>query len=140
MLNMLKLLPSFLITPVLYIASYLSLVLDIDFPMLGLKGRSHGIAVITNVGSLGLTSGFAPPTPALHAICYACIGKTERKPLVIDEEIVIQDVMPVTYTADHRLVDGAMVRSYVQLMKDYIEQPELMEGLKFKDNKLIKAD
>ena len=35
------------------------------------------------------------------------IGQVKRKPVVVDEEIVIRSIMPITGTFDHRIVDGS---------------------------------
>jgi pyruvate dehydrogenase E2 component (dihydrolipoamide acetyltransferase) len=54
------------------------------------------------------------------------IGKAEQKPIVINNEIVISEIMTVTLSCDHRVVDGALGAKWLDSFKSYIENPSLM--------------
>ena len=64
-LDVTKYLPTFLIGPLLTIICYISLSLNWNIKPLGIKGRPHGPAVVTNVGTFGMNAGFAPLTGKL---------------------------------------------------------------------------
>ena len=61
-MNIVKLIPSFILGPLMHILCYVSMALNWDLKPLQIKGRPHGPVVITNVGSLGMQGGFAPIT------------------------------------------------------------------------------
>ena len=72
----------------------------------GLGPDMFGSMMITNIGTLGLNTGYAALMPATNVPCVIATGKYERKAVVRDEQIVIRDILPVTGTFDHRIIDG----------------------------------
>jgi len=70
--------------------------------------------VISNMGMLGVSYFDAIPTPGTAAIlAIAAAGESG---------------MPLTITADHRVVNGAEVATYLNTLKGLIEQPESWMG------------
>ena len=77
---------------------------------MNLKANAFGHIVLTNVGTLGLQNGFAPlPTP-IHCTMCICQGMATKKPVVVNDQIVIRDMMNVVYTIDHRYGDAAIIQ------------------------------
>ena len=59
-------------------------------------------------------------TPLLIAI-----GSTLKRPMVINNEIKIRDIINVSLTLDHRYTDGAKASKVYQKFVKYLHDPEL---------------
>lgn len=93
----------------------------------GFRPGMFGSFMLTNVGPLGLTVGYPALMPASDVPFVIAMGKAARKPLVIDEEIVIRDTIPICATIDHRVVDGAGVARLAKGAIARVEDPSRME-------------
>ena len=51
------------------------------------------------------------------------VGSIIQKPIVKDGEIIVGNTMKLTLACDHRTVDGATGSSFLQTLKEYIENP-----------------
>lgn len=58
--------------------------------------------------------------------CILAVGSIVKKPIVKDDEIVIGNMMKVTLSCDHRVVDGATGAQFLQTVKQYLENPVSM--------------
>ncbi len=79
---------------------------------------------ISNLGMFGIeqfTAIINPPEAAIFAI-----GSAAPKTVVRDGEIVIRNVMNVTMSCDHRVIDGATGAKFLQTFKQMLENPILM--------------
>lgn len=65
-------------------------------------------------------------TPILNMPQSGILGmhKTEKRPVVVDDEIVIRPMMYVAMSYDHRIVDGKGAVTFLKRVKEYIENPE----------------
>jgi len=52
--------------------------------------------------------------------------KIEKRPVVIDDEIVIRPMMYVALSYDHRIVDGREAVTFLKRIKEFVENPERM--------------
>jgi len=88
---------------------------------LGLQELSGGTFTITNggvFGSLLSTPIINPPQSGIlgmHAI--------QKRPVVINDQIVVRPMMYVALSYDHRLVDGKESVSFLVRVKEYLEDP-----------------
>jgi pyruvate dehydrogenase E2 component (dihydrolipoamide acetyltransferase) len=76
---------------------------------------------ISNLGMFGIdefTAVINPPEGAILAI-----GAVSPKPVVRDDQIVIRQVMRVTMSCDHRVIDGATGAKFLQTFKKILENP-----------------
>lgn len=83
-----------------------------------------GTISISNLGSYGIknfTSIINPPQSSILSI-----GTARKVPVIINDAVSIDDVMSITLTADHRLIDGAVGAAFISYMKQVIENPTLM--------------
>ena len=83
-----------------------------------------GTISISNLGSYGIksfTSIINPPQS-----CILSIGTARKIPVIRDEAVSIDEVMSITLTADHRLIDGAVGAQFLSSIKTLIENPNLM--------------
>lgn len=123
-----KLLPTQIIRPLLKITGYLTGVLGVSVPALGLESYPFGSCIITNVGVFGLDEGFAPPTPFAHAPVYVLVGAVRDAAVVRDGQIVIRKQLTLCATIDHRYLDGAQGGVLAKVVRDILENPWQLEG------------
>ncbi|MCL6626690.1 dihydrolipoamide acetyltransferase family protein [Alicyclobacillus shizuokensis] len=77
---------------------------------------------ITNMGPIG--GLFATPILNYPEVGILGIHQIQKKPVVIEDEIRIRQVMTVTLSFDHRVIDGAMSVRFLNHLKRLIEHPE----------------
>lgn len=83
-----------------------------------------GTFSISNLGMFGIeefTAIINPPEAAILAV-----GKSEPKAVVRDGEIVVRNIMRVTMSCDHRVIDGATGAQFLKTLKQMLENPMLM--------------
>ena len=76
---------------------------------------------ISNLGMFGIdefTAVINPPEGAILAV-----GAMAAKPVVRDNEIAIRQMMRVTMSCDHRVIDGATGAKFLQTFKKILENP-----------------
>lgn len=126
--------PDGLVVPVVHGADRLSLK-EIQIRLADLIERARnkkllpddmagGTFTLSNLGSYGSefeTVILNPPEVALLGI-----GNAEKKPVVVDDQIVIREIMPVSLTFDHRLIDGAAAGAFRQRLRQLVENPGLL--------------
>lgn len=58
------------------------------------------------------------------------VNKIVKRPVVRNDEIVIRQMMHLSISCDHRVVDGAEAALFVKKIVEYLEQPGrlLLEG------------
>ena len=83
-----------------------------------------GTFCVSNLGMMGIARFNAiinPPNAAILAV-----GTTDKKPIVVNDQIVIGERMSLTLSCDHRVVDGAMGALFLNAVKDHLENPGLL--------------
>ncbi|RKP25020.1 2-oxoacid dehydrogenases acyltransferase-domain-containing protein [Syncephalis pseudoplumigaleata] len=128
--------PAGLITPIVAKADTKGLA-EISNQVKELAGRARknelmpheyqgGSFTISNLGMYGIQSFTAIINPPQS--CILAVGSTEQKvvPSPTGEGFVVQDVMKVTLSCDHRVVDGAVGAQWLQAWKKYMENPVTM--------------
>jgi len=76
---------------------------------------------ISNLGMFGIqefTSIINQPNSAILSV-----GTIVKKPVVIDDKIVVSNTMKLTLACDHRTVDGVTGSLFLETLKGYIENP-----------------
>jgi pyruvate dehydrogenase E2 component (dihydrolipoamide acetyltransferase) len=63
-----------------------------------------------------------PPETAILAL-----GQIKKKPVVIDDQIVICSTMMASCAVDHRVLDGAPAGQFLLALKEYLESPFFMK-------------
>src|SRR6266850_1928571 len=79
---------------------------------------------ISNLGMFGIeefTAIINPPEGAILAV-----GAMTPKPVVRNNEVVVRQMMRVTLSCDHRVVDGATGAKFLQTFKKILENPVLL--------------
>lgn len=79
---------------------------------------------ISNLGMFGIeefTAIINPPDS-----CIMAVGGIRQVPVVKNGEVVVGNVMKVTMSCDHRVVDGASGAQFLQTFKQMMEEPVSM--------------
>lgn len=76
---------------------------------------------ISNLGMFGIDEFTAIINP--NDSCILAVGGIKNTPVVKGEEIVPGNLMKVTLSCDHRIVDGATGSSFLKTLKELIEDP-----------------
>jgi 2-oxoglutarate dehydrogenase E2 component (dihydrolipoamide succinyltransferase) len=89
---------------------------------LELADLEGGTFTISNGGVYGSLLS----TPILNSPQSAILGmhKIEKRPVVVDDEIVIRPMMYVALSYDHRIVDGKGAVTFLKRVKELVENPE----------------
>ena len=81
---------------------------------------------ISNLGMMGIESFTAIVNPP--DACILAIGGINAVPVVKNGEVVPGNIMKVTLSCDHRVVDGAVGSAFLKDFKNYMENPVLLLG------------
>jgi pyruvate dehydrogenase E2 component (dihydrolipoamide acetyltransferase) len=80
-----------------------------------------GTFTISNLGMYDVESFTAiinPPEAAILAV-----GSAVPTPVVRDGQVIVRDIMKLTLSSDHRVLDGAIAARFLQALKRLLEQP-----------------
>jgi len=81
-----------------------------------------GTFTITNGGVFGSLLSTPIPNPPQTAILG--MHSIQKRPIVIDDQIVIRPMMYLALTYDHRIIDGKQAIQFLSTIKQHIEEPE----------------
>ena len=101
-----------------------------DLTMRARKGQlkpdeyTGGTCTISNLGMFGVSSLFAILNPPQS--CILGFGAIEQRPVVREQSVVVQSMMTVTLSADHRAIDGKTGAELLQTFKKSVEDPEAL--------------
>ena len=103
------------------IVDYVTKIKDNRLELADLEG---GTFTVSNGGVYGSLLS----TPILNIPQSGILGmhKIEKRPVVIDDQIVIRPMMYVALSYDHRIVDGQGAVTFLKRVKEFVENPERM--------------
>lgn len=81
-----------------------------------------GTFTITNLGGFGVDT-FTPIINLPQAAILG-VGRIAAEPVVRESEIVAREMLPLSLTFDHRVVDGAPAARFLGTLQAYIENPD----------------
>lgn len=84
--------------------------------------RLTGTAQVTAVGMFAAGGGFAIAPPTLASLLVV-VGGLSRRPRVVGDEIVVRDVLDLTVSVDHNVVDGAPATRFGADLRRLLEFP-----------------
>ena len=83
-----------------------------------LKGSTF---TITNYGTFGAT--YATPIINKGDIAILGTGRIADRPWAVDGRIEVRKILPISFTFDHRIIDGAEASRFVNRIKAFLEDP-----------------
>jgi 2-oxoglutarate dehydrogenase E2 component (dihydrolipoamide succinyltransferase) len=103
------------------IVDYVTKIKDNRLELADLEG---GTFTVSNGGVYGSLLS----TPILNIPQSGILGmhKIEKRPVVVDDQIVIRPMMYVALSYDHRIVDGKGAVTFLKRVKEFVENPERM--------------
>ena len=120
-----------LVVPVMRDADFMSLA-DIEAQVrdFGLRARDNKLTIDDMTGGTftvtnGGVFGSLMSTPILNPPQTGILGmhKIQERPMAVDGQVVIQPMMYLALSYDHRLIDGKTAVSFLVAIKDLIEDP-----------------
>ena len=85
----------------------------------------NGSITISNIGAIGGT--VATPIINKPEVAIVALGKIQRLPRFDEHgDIVARNMMTVSWSADHRVIDGGTIARFNNCWKSYLEQPATM--------------
>jgi pyruvate/2-oxoglutarate dehydrogenase complex dihydrolipoamide acyltransferase (E2) component len=124
-----RLLPTWLLRPLVALTGWLTGSLGIQATALGLERFPFGSAIVTSVGMFGLDEGYVPPTPFARVPLYVLIGAVREQPVVVDGAIVAKPMVTITATLDHRFVDGFQGGVLARAFRRIFEDPMALDAV-----------
>jgi len=91
---------------------------DNDFDLEDLRG---GTFTISNLGAIGGT--YSTPIVNVPEVAILLVGRSRKLPIVVDDQVAIRLMMPLSLSYDHRLVDGATAARFLNDVIGYLQAP-----------------
>ncbi len=82
-----------------------------------------GTITLTNVGVFGVDGGTPIITPGQSAIL--AMGRVLDRPWVVDGHVVARPVMQLSFSFDHRVIDGALGSRALKAVAEFLRDPAL---------------
>ena len=90
------------------------------------RDLSGGTITVSNIGSIGGT--VVAPVIVQGEVAILGIGRARAVPAFDGEgKVVRKEVVGFSWSADHRVVDGATMARMAQVVKGYVEEPDRFE-------------
>eukprot|EP00051_Salpingoeca_urceolata_P028008 m.484453 g.484453 ORF g.484453 m.484453 type:complete len:521 (+) comp23356_c0_seq1:286-1848(+) len=84
-----------------------------------------GTITLSNIGVVGGT--YAKPVVSIPEVAIAALGKLQRVPRFDEQgEVVPVNIINVSWSCDHRVLDGVTVARFSNQWKAYLEDPSTM--------------
>lgn len=122
--NTMEMVPTILVPTAIKTLGFAMYTLNLWSKSFGPPQDAFGSAMITNVGSLGFQTGFAPLVPYSRVPLILAMGKVYDKAVPVDGKIEIQKCIDFCWTSDHRLIDGVTGAKMIKSFEKYILNPE----------------
>lgn len=81
-----------------------------------------GTFTITNAGSIG--GVFATPVINHPEVAILGVNAIRKRPVVVDDQIVVRDMMFLSLSVDHRVVDGADAARFMNRLVYFLSEPK----------------
>ena len=80
-----------------------------------------GTFTISNLGAIGGT--YSTPIINTPETAILLVGRSRKLPVVVDDEVQIRLMMPLSLSYDHRLIDGGAAARFLNEVIQYLEAP-----------------
>src|ERR687886_2116868 len=91
---------------------------------LGLDELRGSSFTITNYGAVG--GFFATPIINPGEAAILGLGRIAERPWAVDGRVEVRPVLPLSFTADHRLIDGELAIRFLNTLVASLENPNLL--------------
>ncbi len=87
----------------------------------GLEDLQGGGFTISNLGAIG--GVYSTPIINTPEVAILLVGRSRKMPVVVDDQIVVRLMMPLSLSYDHRLVDGGAAARFLNDVIALLESP-----------------
>jgi pyruvate/2-oxoglutarate dehydrogenase complex dihydrolipoamide acyltransferase (E2) component len=99
----------------------------LSMPILKLSASSFGSFVVTSIGSIGLDMGIPALLPSSNVAIVIVLGGVNKKPAVVNDEVVPRKILSLGAVLDHRVVDASHGGRLFRFIKQTLKNPEILE-------------
>jgi pyruvate dehydrogenase E2 component (dihydrolipoamide acetyltransferase) len=89
-----------------------------SFTIEDLRGTTFSVS---NLGAIGGT--YSTPVVNVPEVAILLVGRSRKLPVVLDDQVVVRLMMPLSLSYDHRLVDGATAARFLNEVIGYLQAP-----------------
>ncbi len=89
-----------------------------EFSVDDLRG---GTFSISNLGAIGGT--YSTPIVNFPEVAILLVGRSRKMPVVLNDQIAIRLMMPLSLSYDHRIIDGGTAARFLNDLISYLEEP-----------------
>ncbi|MEI6856708.1 dihydrolipoamide acetyltransferase family protein [Psychrilyobacter sp.] len=122
-----------LVVPVLKDLSILSIIeISEKLKDLGSRAKDKKLSMKDIIGGTFTVSNFGKfskaGTPIIKypEVAVLGIGRVSKQAVVVNSEIQIRSILPISLSIDHRIIDGADGGRFIQEIRNYLENPKLL--------------
>ncbi len=98
--------PVWLLRLALSLQDFAHYTLNVSLRRLGIPDDRFGSAIISNFGILGIDNALVPLSPYSRCPAIVGIGRPRPAPIVRNGEVVVAECVTISFTLDHRYMDG----------------------------------
>lgn len=122
--SLLNKIPAFFLGPIVRLMSFLTYDLGFNLERFGIPYDGFGSAMVTSVGMLKVPAGFAPLVPLSRCPLILCVGEVTQSPWVEDGVVKAKPILDLSFTFDHRFMDGLSGSRMVHYFREILQNPE----------------
>jgi pyruvate/2-oxoglutarate dehydrogenase complex dihydrolipoamide acyltransferase (E2) component len=89
--------------------------------------RTAGTTLVTSVGMFGAGAGWAVGIAPLHTLCLT-VGGIASRPALADGRVEAREVLSLTASVDHDIVDGAPAARFARRLRELVEGAVVLEA------------
>lgn len=116
--------PSAIVQVFVRISTWISYDLECRVPILNLQPDHYGYGILNDLTSYGVFDCTAPLVPFMKSIFSAVLNAPVKRPMYVDGELTIRNILYFNLTYDHRFGDGADAMKMMSEINSVLENPE----------------
>ena len=121
--------PWIFIRTILNVSSFINYDLGINLTWAGMPRDAFGSVMITNIGSMGGDTAWAPLVPYTKVPMLITLGQVKPRPWVNEAgQVEARPVARIGVTFDHRFMDGAHAAAMSRIFEKCFADPETYFG------------
>jgi pyruvate dehydrogenase E2 component (dihydrolipoamide acetyltransferase) len=120
---MLELLPPRVLRTAMRVSAWLTSDRDLDLPKMGLPREAFGSALVSAIGSTGISHAYSPLAPYYRVPLLVLLGAVKEQAVVVSGRVVARPILTLTATFDHRYTDGLAATDFGNAAAAYLRNP-----------------
>lgn len=116
--------PTFLISIIINVLSFISYNVGISLPMIGLRKNHFGFGIVADVSRYGITDLTLPLCNFARSVFVAVVNAPYDKVVVVDDQLVTKRVLNLGIAFDHRFADGSDAMTMLKNIEHIWNEPE----------------